>query len=104
MPSDDQRSGAVAVAAQTSAVRFRAVDKSFGDVHVLRSLDLDVPPGQKLAIIGPSGSGKTTLLRLIMTLERPTAGTIEIDGQLLTQKRVDDRLVTADEKHIRAVR
>ena len=86
------------------AVRFRGVSKSFGDVHVLREVDLDVPAGQKVAIIGPSGSGKTTLLRLIMTLERAEEGTIEVDGELLGLERVDGKLVKDDERHLRQVR
>jgi len=86
------------------AVRFRGVRKSFGNVHVLRGVDLDVPSGQKLAIIGPSGSGKTTLLRLIMTLERAEEGTIEIDGELLGLRQVNGRLVRDSERHLREVR
>lgn len=86
------------------AVRFRGVRKSFGAVHVLRGIDLEVPPGQKLAIIGPSGSGKTTLLRLIMTLEYAEEGTIELEGELLGLKRVDGKLVKDDDRHLRQVR
>ncbi len=86
------------------AVRFRDVHKSFGAVHVLRGVDLDIPSGQKVAIIGPSGSGKTTILRLIMTLERVSSGTIEIEGELLGQRRVRDRLVPASEGEIRGIR
>ena len=86
------------------AVRFRDVSKSFGTLEVIRGVDLDVPAGQKVAVIGPSGSGKTTLLRLIMTLERPQRGTIEIEGDLLGLKRVDGRLVPDDERHLRQVR
>jgi polar amino acid transport system ATP-binding protein len=90
--------------ASIPAVRFRGVRKSFGAVHVLRGIDLEVPSGQKLAIIGPSGSGKTTLLRLIMTLERAEEGTIEVEGELLGLKRVNGRLVKDDERHLRQVR
>jgi polar amino acid transport system ATP-binding protein len=50
---------------------------------IIDDLSLDVPASQKLAVIGPSGSGKTTLLRLLMTLERPDSGHIEIHGDLL---------------------
>ena len=86
------------------AVRFRAVRKSFGEVHVLRGVDLEVPAGQKLAIIGPSGSGKTTLLRLLMTLEQPESGSIEIDGELLGAERQDGRIVRDETRRIREVR
>jgi putative ABC transport system ATP-binding protein len=50
-------------------------------VHVLHSLDLDIPKGDFLALMGPSGSGKSTLLNLIGGLDRPSAGSIEIAGQ-----------------------
>lgn len=85
-------------------VRYDKVSKSFGDVHVLKELDLDVQPNEKLAIIGPSGSGKTTIIRMLMTLEKPTSGTIEVDNELLWHKRVDGKLIPADEKHLRKVR
>lgn len=64
-------------------VRFENVDKSFGDLKVLRRLSLEIPAGERTAIIGPSGSGKSTLLRLLMTLERPDAGRIEVEGRTL---------------------
>jgi polar amino acid transport system ATP-binding protein len=81
-----------------------AVSKSYGPLNVLKSIDLSVPVGQKLAIIGPSGSGKTTLLRLVMTLERPSSGTIEVDGELLGSRRIGDRLVPDESNHLRSVR
>jgi polar amino acid transport system ATP-binding protein len=85
-------------------IRFQKVNKSFGDLHVLKDFDFEVAPGERVAFIGPSGSGKTTLLRLLMTLEKPGSGTIEVDGELLWHKRVGDRLVEADEKHLHRVR
>lgn len=66
-------------------VRLRGVAKDYKrgaeTVHVLHALDLEVPRGDFLALMGPSGSGKSTLLNLIGGLDRPSAGTIEIDGQ-----------------------
>lgn len=85
-------------------VRYRGVRKSYGELEVLKSIDLDIAPGEKVAVIGPSGSGKTTLARLLMTLEEPTGGTIEVDGELLWHKEVNGRLVRADEKHRHRVR
>lgn len=60
-------------------VRARGIQKSFGDNHVLRGIDLDVAAGSTTVLIGPSGSGKTTILRSLNVLERPDAGTIRID-------------------------
>ncbi len=57
-----------------------------------------------MAMIGPSGSGKTTLGRMLMTLEEPTSGMIELGGELLWHKRVRDQLVRADEKHLHQMR
>lgn len=85
-------------------VRMRGVTKAFGENVVLRELDLDVAPGEKVVIIGPSGSGKTTILRVAMTLERPNAGTVEIDGRHLYHQEKNGKLVPASEKHIRSVR
>jgi cystine transport system ATP-binding protein len=55
----------------------RGLRKSFGDVEVLTSIDLDVRRGQVIALIGPSGSGKTTVLRSLNGLEVPDAGTVD---------------------------
>jgi polar amino acid transport system ATP-binding protein len=85
-------------------VRFRNVSKSFGELKVLRDIDFDVPAGQKVAIIGPSGSGKTTLLRLIMTLETPERGSIEVEGDLLGVEVEDGKVVRDERDNIRHVR
>ena len=87
-----------------AGVRMRKVDKAFGPNVVLRELDLDVEPGERVVIIGPSGSGKTTILRVIMTLERIDGGTIQVGGQHLYHEPVGDQLKNASEKHIRKVR
>jgi putative ABC transport system ATP-binding protein len=55
------------------------------DVHVLHALDLEIPRGDFLALMGPSGSGKSTLLNLLAGLDRPTSGTIGVDGQRIDQ-------------------
>jgi len=86
------------------AVRLSGVTKTFGPLVVLSDMDLVVPMGERLAVIGRSGSGKTTLLRLLMTLERPDSGTIEVMGELLGAKRVGGRPVKDDERHLRRVR
>jgi polar amino acid transport system ATP-binding protein len=85
-----------------AAVRMRSVTKAFGDNVVLDGLDLDVAAGERVVIIGPSGSGKTTILRVIMTLERIDAGTIEIGDEHLYHEA--DGTTKASEKRIREVR
>ena len=72
-----------------SLVQMRGVEKIFRrggeDVNVLHALDLDIPRGEFLALMGPSGSGKSTLLNLLAGLDRPTAGSILVDGQRIDQ-------------------
>ncbi|MFC7363271.1 amino acid ABC transporter ATP-binding protein [Nocardioides astragali] len=62
------------------AIRLENVEKSFGDHVVLQNVSLSVGAGQVFALIGPSGAGKSTLLRCINLLERPTSGSITVDG------------------------
>jgi polar amino acid transport system ATP-binding protein len=100
-------SGLVAAAGddlEGANVRFEQVTKQFGDLVVLDKLDMEVSPGEKVVIIGPSGSGKTTILRVLMTLERPEGGTVEVGGDHLYHEQKNGRLVPASEKHIREVR
>jgi sulfonate transport system ATP-binding protein len=63
------------------AASLRGISKSFGQHEVLRGIELDIQPGQFVAIVGRSGCGKSTLLRLLAGLDQPTAGKIEIDGR-----------------------
>ncbi|SEQ75538.1 amino acid ABC transporter ATP-binding protein, PAAT family [Virgibacillus subterraneus] len=85
-------------------VSYKDVHKSFGDVQVLKGIDLDIQPAEKVAVIGPSGSGKTTIIRMLMTLEQPTSGSIIVDGKNLWHMEKDGDLVPANEKHLRQVR
>lgn len=85
-------------------VKYSGVTKSFGDVEVLKGIDLEIRPGEKVAVIGPSGSGKTTLGRMLMTLEEPTQGTIEVDGVLLWHMEDKGRIIRANEKHLHKMR
>ena len=64
-------------------IRFENVTKRFGDNTVLDNLCFSVQPGKHVTLIGPSGSGKTTILRLLMTLESPEEGTIQVNGKRL---------------------
>jgi polar amino acid transport system ATP-binding protein len=90
--------------AAAPAVRCRAVSKSFAEVTALDAIDLEVPAGQKVGVIGPSGCGKTTLLRLLMTIERPDEGTIEIFGEPFPYKPSRKGMVVANERQLRRVR
>lgn len=86
-------------------VEYKQVTKSFGNLKVIDGIDLTLHAGEKLALIGPSGSGKTTLGRMLMTLEKPTSGTIAIDGEPLWQQSDKrGRLVAANERHLRRMR
>ncbi|MEU0374312.1 ectoine/hydroxyectoine ABC transporter ATP-binding protein EhuA [Streptomyces sp. NPDC006283] len=76
-------------------IRFDNVTKRFGDNTVLDDLCFTVRPGKHVTLIGPSGSGKTTILRLLMTLESPDEGSIQVNG---------NRLFPAAEKERREAR
>ncbi|WP_364519156.1 amino acid ABC transporter ATP-binding protein [Nocardioides sp. LML1-1-1.1] len=67
----------------TPLVRIRGLRKSFGHQLVLADVDLDVARGEVAVLLGPSGSGKSTLLRCINHLEKPDAGFVEVDGEVI---------------------
>jgi putative ABC transport system ATP-binding protein len=66
------------------AIALRGITKAYGDLAVLRGIELTIQPGELIAVVGPSGSGKTTLLQIMGTLDRPTTGTVHIGGQDVT--------------------
>lgn len=70
-------------------VSLRRVARTFGTHSVLHGVDIEIEPGEVVALLGSSGSGKSTLLRLIAGLDRPTGGRIEIDGT--TVRGIDPR-------------
>ena len=66
----------------TGALELRGVSKRYpGPVDALRAVDLRIEAGESVALVGPSGSGKSTLLHIMGTLERPTAGEVEVAGR-----------------------
>ncbi|MGW6276915.1 amino acid ABC transporter ATP-binding protein [Kribbella sp. NPDC055071] len=78
----------------------KGVHKSFGDLEVLKGIDLDLPAGTVTVILGPSGSGKSTLLRSINHLEKVDRGLIRIDGQLMGYRRRGNKLHELREREI----
>ncbi len=78
-------------------ISFTSVTKRFGERTVLNALDLDIPGGQKLAIVGPSGSGKSTILRILMTLENIEAGSVRVGNQFLWRGK-EDNTTKADDR------
>ncbi len=64
-------------------IQLDKVNKHFGKLHVLKDVSLHVREGEKLVVIGPSGSGKSTLIRCMNYLEKPSSGSIKVDGTLL---------------------
>ena len=73
----------------TPEIAVAGLRKSFGDLEVLRGIDLEVAKGQVVCVIGPSGSGKSTLLRCVNLLEQPSAGTVTVGGVELTDPDCD---------------
>ena len=70
-------------------IRISQLKKSFGDLHVLKGIDIDVHRGEKVVVLGPSGSGKSTMLRCINALEVPDSGSIFVDGVEVTSRRTN---------------
>ena len=72
-------------------IKVKHLSKKFGNLEVLKDINLDINEGEVVCIIGPSGSGKSTFLRCINQLERPTGGTVQYEGQNLLDKNCDIR-------------
>ncbi len=73
------------------AIRLEAVEKWFGEVQVIKGIDLDIADGEMVIFVGPSGCGKSTLLRMIAGLEETSRGRILLDGADVTDKRPSER-------------
>lgn len=80
----------------TPLVRFQGVRKSFGELEVLKGIDLEVKSGEVVALIGRSGSGKSTALRCVNGLERINAGELTVCGRTLHDGKVDLRDLRQD--------
>lgn len=85
-------------------VRIEGLHKRFGQLEVLRGVDLEIAAGEVVCVIGPSGSGKTTLLRCINFLETYQAGRIYVDDQLVGYRERNGKLVSAPEKEVARLR
>lgn len=66
-------------------IQLRNITKSFDTIQVLKGIDLDVQKGEIVSIVGPSGAGKTTLLQIMGTLEKADGGSVQIDGQTISE-------------------
>jgi putative spermidine/putrescine transport system ATP-binding protein len=67
-----------------ASIELTDVSKSFGSVKAVRDVNLTIEPGEFVTLLGPSGSGKTTTLNVISGFDRPTSGTLKVDGRDLT--------------------
>jgi len=70
-------------------ITVKGLHKKFGQLHILRGIDLEISKGEVVVVIGPSGSGKSTFLRCLNLLEVPTEGEITFEGASITGKRHD---------------
>jgi ABC-2 type transport system ATP-binding protein len=77
--------------ASEPAISVTGLVKSFGDVHALDGVDLQVPPGSVLGLLGPNGAGKTTAVRVLTTLLKPDAGTVLVTGLDVVRDAVELR-------------
>lgn len=73
--------------AQAPLLKLQGVSKSFGGVHAVRDLDLEIFPGELRCLIGPNGAGKSTVFKLIMGVESPTRGDVWFDGEKISGLR-----------------
>ena len=105
MPSSSPAPASSASSAQgTPLVQVRGLHKRYGEVEVLRGVDLDIRKSEVVCIIGPSGSGKSTLLRCIAALEPYDEGEVRIEGDLLGYTERNGHRVRASHGEINRVR
>ncbi|MDI1355038.1 MAG: ABC transporter ATP-binding protein [bacterium] len=80
-------------------IRAKNIHKKFGELEILKGLDLEINKGEIISIVGSSGAGKTTLLTILGTLDRPSSGEVEIDGERITNLS-DKKLAAFRNKNI----
>ena len=80
-------------------INAKNIHKSFGDLEVLKGVNISVENGEIVSIVGPSGAGKTTLLQVLGTLDKPNQGNIDVDG-IDFSKLSPDELAAFRNKHI----
>jgi ABC-type polar amino acid transport system ATPase subunit len=85
-------------------IKIAKVNKSFGDHHVLKDINLEIGRGKVVVIIGPSGSGKSTLLRCINYLEEYEDGEITIEGEPIGRRRVNGKSAPLPQKELNRMR
>ena len=68
-------------------IKLEGITKSFGSLQVLKGIDLEINKGEIVSIVGPSGAGKTTLLQILGALDEPDAGTVQIDGTVVSRMK-----------------
>ncbi|AKN76920.1 ABC transporter ATP-binding protein [Corynebacterium ulcerans FRC58] len=86
------------IMAENLMISAQQLCKNFGQIEVLKGIDLEVPQGSVTCLIGPSGSGKSTLLRCVNHLEKINAGRLYVDGELIGYKERDGILYEISEK------
>ncbi len=80
-------------------ITLKGITKSFGQLKVLKGIDLEINKGEVVSIVGPSGAGKTTLLQIMGTLDRPDSGSLLIDG-VETSRLNEQKLSAFRNSHI----
>jgi len=89
----------------TNALEIRNLNKSFGNLKVIKNLSLTAKKGEVICIIGTSGSGKSTLLRCVNLLETPDSGEVYVNGELLKMKKnKNGKLIPVDQNQVDRIR
>ena len=92
LPRDETRQSG-----EPSLIVLEGVERTYRmgrvDYRALRGIDLEIAPGEKVAVVGPNGAGKSTILNLITGIDRPTAGAVTVDGRSLGELSEEDLAV-----------